>query len=380
MTILDPEVHYLFPDTKIMEKWFDEFNNRFFDNDLEKIELKAGWYGNEFGSFISPCDCSCYRPEECLIRLNRYYYAPELNWESTMIHEMIHYYVYKHYGNVSRTHGKEFQKEAKRISEASEFRISTHSSSLFFLNINENQLGNLERRCQEDFIIGLYHNYKIDKLNYAVESADSDASLDWIPECFAFKTKKRYIPELIMNMRGVNAYVVWLSVNASCQRLALMRNTTSFLDFRKKESVMNHIYDVDDLKLFTGDFEYDLLGETHISYDKVEGYFPEGKPCAYLKTYNDDAKIISQNVAKTLISIYAKKPKCIMGRRPFTEIVFLKGKSYRICLNSRYLLFCSRFKNRIEINPLKSAIIRQGIINGDETLIEKELTKAIIIN
>ena len=103
MKILDAEKTYMYPDVDHMKRWFDEFNRRFFENKLPPAELRVGWNGKHtLGSFSTPAG-------KCLITLNNWYFSPEDEWRDTMIHEMVHYYIYLKYGGKVRGHGKEFK-------------------------------------------------------------------------------------------------------------------------------------------------------------------------------------------------------------------------------------------------------------------------------
>ena len=101
-----------------MVQWYVEFNEQFFDGELEEIELRVGRLERKtHGCFYKPKD-EGFHPEECNIALNVKIMDTLEGWRLVMLHEMVHYYVYKHYGKVKRPHGKEFKDVAKRINDS----------------------------------------------------------------------------------------------------------------------------------------------------------------------------------------------------------------------------------------------------------------------
>lgn len=60
----------LFPTVELMVQWFVEFNEQFFDGELEEIELRVGRLERKtHGCFYKPKD-EGFHPEECNIALN----------------------------------------------------------------------------------------------------------------------------------------------------------------------------------------------------------------------------------------------------------------------------------------------------------------------
>ena len=98
MKILDSDKIYMFPDDQLMKEWFDEFNHRFFEDELEPIELKVGYLAKRtHGAFHAPPQDRCpgFHPDKCSILLNCRFFDSEDEWRNTFLHEMVHYYNYE---------------------------------------------------------------------------------------------------------------------------------------------------------------------------------------------------------------------------------------------------------------------------------------------
>ena len=99
--------------TEIMEEMFDEFNAKYFDNTLEKPKFKLTRRSRVFGS----CRRSRNRYSTVYtyeISMTAYYDRTIYDYQNTMLHEMIHLYLFQ--TNADNTgHGKEFKYEATRI-------------------------------------------------------------------------------------------------------------------------------------------------------------------------------------------------------------------------------------------------------------------------
>ena len=120
MKILDSDKIYMFPDDQLMKEWFDEFNHRFFEDELEPIELKVGYLAKRtHGAFHAPPQDRCpgFHPDKCSILLNCRFFDSEDEWRNTFLHEMVHYAAYKQTDGMDHGHGKTFKGIAKRINE-----------------------------------------------------------------------------------------------------------------------------------------------------------------------------------------------------------------------------------------------------------------------
>ena len=227
--ILDKDIEYLFPTEERMEKWFKDFNARFFNNELEQPELCVGWLKiGTLGCFLHPKlgRFTRFNPAECTIILNGTYFMQAAEWENTFLHEMIHYYVFKEHGfEMKQGHGKEFKREAKRIGAMSDYSIDKRASLReVFFRPNQAMLNAWVRMERNEFVIGIIQ--KIRTEIFYDEETDISCPIDLTKYSSAFKTTDKFIPEIIENLSGQKFRVFWYSVNACCQKLQLLRPCT----------------------------------------------------------------------------------------------------------------------------------------------------------
>lgn len=118
---------------------FNAFNKLFFNNELPEIKIKIS-RTKAFGSFhytytrIDKNNVNNYTPVK--IAISKLYNRSKNEIETTLIHEMIHYYIcYKKIKDTG-SHGVIWQKMANEISNKSKYRI-TECSPSFGLEINK---------------------------------------------------------------------------------------------------------------------------------------------------------------------------------------------------------------------------------------------------
>ena len=114
-------------------KMFGEFNRTMFDNALPPLPIQLSNAGRSLGMFVHPRQ----RPQAgspdtsgCSLRISTRLDLPEVDVENTIIHEMIHYYIW--YFNIpdSSPHGPAFRRKMEEINRRHNRCISIrHKSS-----------------------------------------------------------------------------------------------------------------------------------------------------------------------------------------------------------------------------------------------------------
>ena len=379
MKILDTEKKYMFPDVEHMKKWFIEFNARFFDNKLPPIELRVGWAGKHtLGSFHDPTEHfpTGFYPEKCRITLNNWFFDSEEEWRNTMVHEMVHYFVYMKYGKTVQGHGKEFKAEAKRINAMSEFEIDTYAKTRTF-RPKSSITNNWGAHFNEEIILGSYHESYID--DYEDEDTHEIFKVDIcdINHSFSFRTKRRYIPEIIDNMRNVRGEIEWFQVDECCQKLFLLPITTAVPSF-KAEDIYRAFVDEADLFDDFGPITWTHLGTTVFREDGVQGYIPGHRKEEFRQLYFRDAMEIGKLAAEMLVKRYVEHPRWYNTTIHGTYNVKPSCGDYTIQVDSRFNPLVAMTPKRILINPVHSDIMMDHIKNGDTDSLAHEIARVII--
>lgn len=110
------------PDPLYLYRKFKEYNELYFEGQLPPIELRTDTALRRLGAFLYPKRCQDRNPEtvkRCRISVNRRYDLPESEVEDTLIHEMIHYYVWYHRLDGEPPHGPAFCRQMERINALS---------------------------------------------------------------------------------------------------------------------------------------------------------------------------------------------------------------------------------------------------------------------
>lgn len=379
MKILDANRAYMFPDVEHMEKWFDEFNSRFFNNELPHIELRAGYGGKStLGAFHAPKDefPTGFHPDKCWIILNEAFFDSEDEWRDTMVHEMVHYYVYMKYGPSVRFHGKEFKAEAKRINAMSEFKIDTYSRTPTFRpkpSITDNWGSHFE----DEIILGRYRETFIEEFEDDETHEIVQIDRSNFDHSFSFRTKRRYIPEIIDNMRNVQGEIDWFQVDACCQKLFLLPVTTAVPSF-KSEDIYSNFFEEKDLLNDFGPVEWTHLGTTLFREDGVQGYAPGQRKEDIRKKYFRDAEEIGQLAAKMLVKRYREHPRWYTSSVHGTYQVKPSCGEYTIQVDSRFNPLVAMTPKRILINPVHSAVMMDAVKSENTESLAKEITRVIL--
>ncbi len=97
---------------------FSEFNTLCFGDSLPPIELRIGTARRALGSFRYPARYSAMKERgigECLITISNRFDMPQSEIEDTIIHEMIHYWIWLQRLDKEPTHGPSFRAKMNEI-------------------------------------------------------------------------------------------------------------------------------------------------------------------------------------------------------------------------------------------------------------------------
>ena len=112
----------MIPTVTFLQRMFNVFNARFFDNQLPHIDIKLCKTKRVFGKFVY-IKGGC-RDLPVRIEISQYFDYPQKNVEEVLIHEMIHYYLCVHNIREKDPHGLYFMAVAAGINKASDYNIS----------------------------------------------------------------------------------------------------------------------------------------------------------------------------------------------------------------------------------------------------------------
>lgn len=119
---------------QIREK-FDEFNELYFRGELPSVRIVMNDSGRALGMFVHPRRRSLLHPSDprdCVLKISRRFDLPEAEIEDTLIHEMIHYYIWYKRMRDTSAHGEIFR------------RLMAEINSRYGRNIT------VSRRCGDD--------------------------------------------------------------------------------------------------------------------------------------------------------------------------------------------------------------------------------------
>lgn len=106
------------PDLNNMPHVFWDLNKRFFDRELSTPSFHVTHKKNLVGRIICRKNSYSKKPKYvCTISISDYYAYPEIEFESIMLHEMIHYYLYVKGIDTDYSHGKAFLEMAERFNK-----------------------------------------------------------------------------------------------------------------------------------------------------------------------------------------------------------------------------------------------------------------------
>ena len=388
MKIIDSDKKYMYPDVEHMKEWFDEFNARFWDNKLPPIEFHVGYRGSgkkhTLGFFRNPSKHFPVgvHPEKCFISLNATFFIPEDEWRNTMVHEMVHYFVYMKYGKTAQGHGKEFKAEAKRISAISEFEIDTCTKEKCF-RPSPSITDHWGEKFDEEVILGNYYQ----GYETWIEDYEDEETNEIIPierprydrdKSFSFRTKSRYVPEIIDNLRNVRGKIEWFRVDEGCQKLFLLPITAAVPSFKPDEINENFFYEE---SLFEDDFgpiKWTPLGTTEFLEDgNIQGYLPGQRKDEFRQKYFRDAKEIGQIAAEMLVKRYVEHPRWYTSTVHATYNAKPSCSEYTIQVDSRFKPLVAMTPKKILINPVHSDVMMDYIKASDTESLANEISRVI---
>ncbi len=118
---------------KILREWFGLFNKQYFNEELPEPRLLVSSARTQLGQF------SCRRVRKGLfrgytttgftIKVSDYYDMSEHDYQQTLLHEMIHYYIAYTGARDTSPHGAIFRQLAERINKVGGWKITISSKT-----------------------------------------------------------------------------------------------------------------------------------------------------------------------------------------------------------------------------------------------------------
>ncbi len=108
--------------TDILRTWFNRFNKEYFDGALsDAVSFEVSNSKHQLGQFCCTKRKSWLlkrpRPVDCVIKVSRYFEISEREIQSTLLHEMIHYYIISNGLTDTSPHGKIFRWHMNRLNQ-----------------------------------------------------------------------------------------------------------------------------------------------------------------------------------------------------------------------------------------------------------------------
>lgn len=98
-----------------VETYFDKFNKEYFSGILPRPIFKVSVCTTTLFTYGEFQEAIPGSEEKCVIRISDVYEGPEEFFSNTLIHEMIHYYLYFTNNKDKTSHGPNFRRECRRI-------------------------------------------------------------------------------------------------------------------------------------------------------------------------------------------------------------------------------------------------------------------------
>lgn len=360
----------IIPTTPLMEQWFEEFNRRFFYGKMEKIDLSVCDLGKAtFGQFRFPKDEVKVIPADCKICLNSRLLASVEEWQNTLLHEMVHYWVALRYGFATQAHGKEFKKEAARINAISEFEISTYGDEGEYRA--DGEVFNLELIHPEKLlIVGICQKHWIE--DFLDEDTGEVVKIDRLSDSFVFKTEEAYMGDIIYNLRGREWRIDWYNVKA-CSEVFLKLEISCVtpgitVHGVYDSSIISEGYnELASLEGVYGSMEWETIGTTMVSGDELRGFVPT-RQTDYMEDLMAHCGGICYHGARMIINRYAANPNRFMKVFKHDMGIFIKDWYSR---NGFTLTIDSRLKSLIALAP-KNVWLNPKYSDEILTLVEQD--------
>ena len=198
-----------------------------------------------------------------------------------------------------------------------------------------------------------------------------------VTDSYSFRTKSRYIPEIIDNMRNIPGRLEWFRVDECCQRLFLLPITTAVPSF-KSDRIHTGIFSEDDPADDYGPIKWTPLGITEFCGDGFRGYTPGRRKEDFRQKYFRDAGTIGQLAAELLVGLYAKNPRWFISTHHGTGEARPDCGEYRILVDSRFKPLVAMTPRKILVNPVRSDMMMEHIRNGRIGSLAEEITRVIL--
>lgn len=375
MRILDEHIEYLTPSAEQLGKWFDEFNERFFGDDLERIPLILDLLEEgKMASFHHPkrkYDVITLRYTEpldikrCYIRVAKNLFDSEFEWRDTLLHEMVHYYVSKHAETlIEDPHGEEFKREARRINRTSEFSITVSFEHDIFSPGKRKQM-DFQMAQERQLILGIVHPEKEDKYN-RFSGGGYYAS---------FLTEKKHIPMLVENWRHMSAQIDWYQIDACTKRLLLYDIATwAWVE------ITNGLTRGEAIKKLLargGSFETTLLGTTQIDGATISGWCPRAKRPRYRANYALREELCSNAGARHLLRYADKVERAANTNRIYKGGVSFSKSPCKLDFDSSYGRVRVFSPQALRINPVSTNELVNAVTERNQDALSAELMRLI---
>gem|GEM_PF-1959425 len=375
MRIIDEHIEYLTPSTAQLEKWFDEFNERFFYGELDRIPLcPDSLEEGEMGAFHykkrkhDPVTLRYTEPlniSQCFIRLSRDLFDSELEWRDTLLHEMIHYYVYmKAESLVEDQHGAEFKREAQRINRDSEFNITASFEHDIFSPGKRKRM-DLQNAPERQLILGILHPKTDDKYN-RFSGGGHYAS---------FLTEEKHIPMLVENWRHMSAQIDWYQIDACTKRMLLYDIATwAWMEITSGPTREDAIK-----KLLArgGSFETTQLGTTQIDGAVISGWCPRAKRPRYRAIYALREELCANAGARHLLRYAEKVERAVNSKPPYKGGVSFSQSPCKLDFDSNYGRVRVFSPQALRINPVSTDGLVTAVTERNQEALSAELLRLI---
>lgn len=375
MRILDENVEYITPTVGLMRQWFEEFNARFFNGELEPVRLAVETleegimgvfnhpkrkYDPETLRYLDSPDLSA-----CRIRLGRGLFDSEYIWREIMVHEMIHYYVYKHSEFYEEdVHGEAFLKEARRINRISEFGIApTFTHELF--SPGKRKQADFQKSQNKELILGV--------VCPAAEQPHNRLKFDGFSSLFL--TEEQYIPMLIDNWRHTTASFDWYQVEACTKRMLLYDVSTWAWDYITYGPTRSDV--IQKMLARSGSFQTRHLGTTQVNGASIEGWFPQGKRPRFRANYALREEMCANSAARHLINNAEKVLQASSTKKYYKGGVAYSKSPCRLDIDTRFARVRVFTPQALRINPLSTDRLVETLKTGNQEALREELLRLI---
>ena len=375
MRIIDEHVEYLTPTVEQLKQWFDEFNERFFSGDLEPIQvvltlLDEGTmaafhyakrkYDPVTSRYLEPLDIA-----QCSIRVAKNLFDSEFEWRNTLLHEMVHYTVYKHAETlVEDPHGEEFKREARRINRESEFSIAVSFEHDVFAPGKRKQQ-ELQNAQERQLILGVLRPDEVQRHN-RFSGGGFYAT---------FLTEEQHIPMLVENWRHMTAEIDWYRIDACSKRMLLFEITTWAWD--EITNAPSREGAIQKLLARGGSFETTQLGTTLVDGEAISGWCPTAKRPRFRANYALREELCAKAGASHLLRYADKVVQAANTNRYYTGGVAFSKSPCKLDFDSRFGRVRVFSPRALRINPVSTDGLVEALNGRNQKSLAAELLRLI---